>query len=81
VILDAGDTQAKRLLERAHRFMRSNFEAGRRFANPADFQPQLDGWCDRVNRRVCTAPFAPSPLTARRGADADAVAPAAAAGL
>jgi hypothetical protein len=32
--------------------MRSNFESGRRFANPADFQLQLDGWCDRVNQRV-----------------------------
>jgi hypothetical protein len=52
VILDAGDAQAKGLLERSHRFMRSNFEPGRRFANPADFQLQLDAWCDRVNRRV-----------------------------
>jgi hypothetical protein len=32
--------------------MRSNFLPGRAFANPADFQLQLDGWCDRVNRRV-----------------------------
>ena len=52
VILDAGDAQAKGVLERSHRFMRSNFESGRRFANPVDFQLQLDGWCDRVNRRV-----------------------------
>jgi hypothetical protein len=52
VILDAGDAQAKGALERSHRFMRSNFESGRRFANPTDFQLQLDGWCDRVNRRV-----------------------------
>jgi transposase len=52
VILDAGDAQAKGLLERSHRFMRSNFEPGRRFANPVDFQLQLDGWCDRVNQRV-----------------------------
>jgi hypothetical protein len=52
VILDAGDAQAKGALERSHRFMRSNFLPGRRFANPADFQLQLDGWCDRVNRRV-----------------------------
>ena len=52
VILDAGDAQAKGALERSHRFMRSNFEPGRRFANPLDFQLQLDGWCDRVNRRV-----------------------------
>jgi transposase len=52
VILDAGDAQAKGLLERSHRFMRSNFEPGRRFANPLDFQLQLDGWCDKVNQRV-----------------------------
>jgi hypothetical protein len=32
--------------------MRSNFEPGGRFANPIDFQLQLDGWCDRVNLRV-----------------------------
>jgi transposase len=52
VILDAGDAQAKGLLERSHRFLRSNFEPGRRFANPLDFQLQLDGWCDKVNQRV-----------------------------
>jgi hypothetical protein len=52
VILDAGDAQAKGVLERSHRFMRTNFEPGRRFANPLDFQLQLDGSCDRVNRRV-----------------------------
>jgi hypothetical protein len=39
-------------LVRSHRFVRSNFEPGRRFANPVDFQLQRDGWCDRVNRRV-----------------------------
>jgi hypothetical protein len=52
VILDAGDAQAKGLLERSHRFMRSNFEPGRRFANPTDFQLQFDGWCEKVNTRV-----------------------------
>jgi hypothetical protein len=52
VILDRGDAQAKGALERSHRFMRSNFLPGRTFANPVDFQLQLDGWCDRVNRRV-----------------------------
>src|SRR4051812_26413924 len=52
VILDAGDAQAKGLLERSHRFMRSNFEPGRRFANPLDFQLQFDGWCEKVNQRV-----------------------------
>jgi transposase len=52
IILDPGDAQAKGVLERSHRFMRTNFEPGRRFANPLDFQLQLDGWCDRVNQRV-----------------------------
>ena len=52
IILDAGDAQAKGVLERSHRFMRTNFEPGRLFANPLDFQAQLDGWCDRVNGRV-----------------------------
>ncbi len=52
IILEAGDPQAKGILERSHRFLRSNFESGRRFANPADFQHQFDVWCDRVNQRV-----------------------------
>lgn len=52
VILEAGDAQAKGALERSHRYMRSNFEPGRRFANPLDFQAQLDGWCERANLRV-----------------------------
>ena len=52
VILDAGDCQAKGALERSHRFLHGNFEAGRRFANALDFQAQLDRWCDRINQRV-----------------------------
>jgi hypothetical protein len=40
------------MLERSHRFLRTNFEPGRRFANEADFQLQFDGWCDKVNQRV-----------------------------
>jgi transposase len=52
VILDAGDCQAKGALERSHRFLHGNFEAGRRFANHVDFQDQLDGWCDRINART-----------------------------
>src|SRR4051812_8437877 len=52
VILDAGDCQAKGALERSHRFVHGNFEAGRRFANPLDFQLQLDRWSDKVNARV-----------------------------
>jgi transposase len=52
VILDRGDAQAKGVLERSHLFMRSNFLPGRTFANEADFQLQLDRWCEKVNRRV-----------------------------
>ena len=52
LILEAADPQAKGILERSHRFMRSNFEPGRRFANHLDFQAQFDSWCDRVNQRV-----------------------------
>lgn len=52
IILDAGDAQAKGALERSHRFMRSNFLPGRRFANELDFQSELDAWCDRVNART-----------------------------
>ena len=52
VILEAADPQAKGILERSHRFMRSNFEPGRRFANHLDFQDQFDGWCEKVNQRV-----------------------------
>jgi transposase len=51
VILDAGDAPAKGALERSHRFLHGNFEAGRRFANPLDFQDQLDRWCERINAR------------------------------
>jgi hypothetical protein len=52
VILDAGDCQAKGALERSHRYLHGNFEAGRRFAHALDFQAQLDGWSDRINARV-----------------------------
>jgi hypothetical protein len=52
VILEPADPQAKGILERSHRFLRTNFEPGRRFANHLDFQAQFDAWCDRVNGRV-----------------------------
>ncbi|HEX2127392.1 MAG TPA: IS21 family transposase [Thermoleophilaceae bacterium] len=51
VILDAGDCQAKGALERTHRFVHGNFEAGRLFANALDFQAQLDRWSDKINAR------------------------------
>ena len=52
LILEARDPQAKGALERSHRFMRTNFEPGRSFANELDYQLQLDQWCDKVNARV-----------------------------
>ena len=52
LILEARDPEAKGALERSHRFMRTNFEAGRSFANELDYQLQLDEWCDKVNARV-----------------------------
>src|SRR2546421_1710346 len=54
IILDAGDAQAKGVLERSHRFLRSNFEPGRRFANPIDFQLQFDAWCEKAKDRKST---------------------------
>jgi hypothetical protein len=52
VILDPGDCQAKGALERSHRFVHGNFEAGRLFANPLDFQAQLDQWTEKINGRM-----------------------------
>jgi len=52
VILEARDPQAKGQLERSHRFMRSNFEPGRVFANHLDFQDRLDTWTEKANGRV-----------------------------
>ena len=52
MILEARDPQAKGALERSHRFMRSNFDPGRVFANHLDFQDRLDAWTEKVNGRV-----------------------------
>ncbi len=51
IILEPGDAQAKGALERSHRFFHGNFEAGRSFANPLDFQDQLDRWLAKANNR------------------------------
>jgi hypothetical protein len=74
IILDAGDCQAKGALERSHRFLHDNFEAGRRFANQLDFQHQLDGWCERINARVHRNHARGRLGAAGRGAQADATA-------
>jgi transposase len=51
-ILQARDPESKGALERTHRFMRTSFEPARSFANPLDFQDQLDRWfSERANAR------------------------------
>jgi len=51
-ILEAKDPESKGALERTHRFLRTNFEPARRFANHVDFQGQLDRWfSERANVR------------------------------
>jgi transposase len=52
VILDARDPQAKGVLERSHRFLRTNFEPRRQFANHLDYQDQFDAWAAKANGRV-----------------------------
>lgn len=52
LICAAADPESKGLLERNHRFMRSNFEPGRAFASPEHFQASLDEWFEgRANLR------------------------------
>jgi transposase len=51
LILEPADPESKGLLERTHRFMRTNFEPGRVFSGPEHFQAELDGWFSRVNHR------------------------------
>lgn len=53
VILDRGDCQAKGMLERLHDFIERSFEPARSFANPLDYQHQLDRWFqERANPRL-----------------------------
>lgn len=51
LILEAADPESKGALERSHRFMRTNFESARLFANERDCQLQFDGWANKVNGR------------------------------
>ena len=52
LICEAGDAEAKGLLERRHRFMRTNFEPARPIASPDHYQAELDAWNERVDRRL-----------------------------
>jgi len=50
---DAGDPQAKGVVERLQDFAERSFEPGRVFANELDYQLQLDTWFDsRANPRM-----------------------------
>lgn len=51
-ICEAADPESKGLLERSHRFLRSNFEPGRAFASPEHFQAELDAWFEKADRRL-----------------------------
>lgn len=52
IILDAGDAQAKGSLERNHRHVHGNLEAGRSFINPLDLLDQVGKWLTRANSRT-----------------------------
>ena len=53
VILEAGDAQAKGMLERLHGFIERSFEPARVFAGRLDYQHQLDVWfAERANART-----------------------------
>jgi len=50
---EPADPQAKGVVERLQGFIETSFEPGRRFANEADYQLQLDDWFEnRANARV-----------------------------
>jgi transposase len=52
-ICEAEDPESKGVLERSHRFLRSNFEPGRSFASAEHFQACLDEWFEnRANARL-----------------------------
>ncbi|MGD9737758.1 MAG: IS21 family transposase [Solirubrobacterales bacterium] len=51
-ICEAADPESKGILERSHRFLRSNFEPARAFASPEHFQSELDAWFEKANRRL-----------------------------
>ncbi len=50
-LCDPGDAQAKGVVERLQGYAETNFERGRAFANPLDFQAQLDRWFEKANAR------------------------------
>lgn len=51
-LCDRGDCEAKGVVERLQGYAETNFEPGRSFANPLDFQLQLDAWFEKANART-----------------------------
>ena len=51
-LCERGDCQAKGVVERLQGYAETNFERGRSFANPLDFQLQLDAWFEKANART-----------------------------
>lgn len=63
-ICEAADPESKGVLERSHRFLRSNFEPGRSFASAEHFQACLDEWFENRANPAFTAASAPCPPSA-----------------
>ena len=51
LVLRPRDPEAKGIIERAHDYLERSFLPGRTFTGPEDFNRQLQGWLDVVNRR------------------------------
>jgi transposase len=51
-LCQARDPEAKGVVERLQGYAETNFEPGRRFLGPEDFQAQLDAWFLKANRRT-----------------------------
>ena len=52
IICRPADPEAKGLIERTHDYLERSFLPGRTFDSPADFNAQLQGWLQLVNRRT-----------------------------
>ncbi len=68
LILEAADPQSKGALERSHRFMRSNFESARLFANEPTSRRSSTRWSDKANPRIHRGIRAVARRAPRRGA-------------
>jgi transposase len=51
LVLRPRDPEAKGIIERAHDYLERAFLPGRTFSGPGDFNHQLQGWLEVVNRR------------------------------